>query len=963
MLAIPASTAAQLPPGDRWLTIETPNFRVHFTRELDAEGRRAAVNAERAWAELSTELRAPGGKVDLVVADNVDYVNGYATPFPSNRIVIFAHPPVASSGFRNYDDWSRLVITHELAHIFHLDRADGLWRAGRRLFGRHPALFPNGYMPSWLIEGLAVYYESRITGAGRLEGSDHYMIARAAAEVSRVPRIGELSRETSRFPGGEAVYAYGGQIFDYIARTRGPEKIPEFVDITSRVLVPLSLNRKAKRAFGISFENAWRDWRDSLVREADRPRDPLPHWRELTRDGRYVAFPRWLGDTAILSAAANGREVTSAFTVTLGGEVTRLGRRNGIDANVPLADGSILFSQPDFTDPFHLRNDLYLERDGVQHRLTRGARLSHPDAAVDGRIVAVQSLPGTTRLVRVDQKSGVVEPITTGSAEVQWAEPRWSPDGTSIAAVRVSRGGSSEIVILDAGGSPRGIAVSERAVVSSPSWSSDGSRIFYSSNRGGTTQLYVTAVTFPLTAAGGSLLSSASTGAFNPEPSPGGELLAALSFRFDGYHVGYAPVPGLTEAPALRAVRDGCRDCILAPAPGTQTRLEDLGPARRYSALRSLAPRYWEPILRSSSSEGVLAGAATSGSDVIGRHAYAAQMIFDTHTRETEGGAVYRYAGFGQPFLNFSVSQEWEHFGIFNSAGEKAGDLARRARTAGLSASLVRPRVRTSGSVTLGADVESRAHSTDPDTLLTLLSGVFGRTRQYPSIFASASWANTRRPGLSISREDGVALAMSARQRWESADFGGGSRSVVGVAAGYKSLDLPGFAHHVIAVRGAAGYADRRAISTFSAGGLSGGSLGVIAGVDVGNSQRTFGVRGFPPSAEQGIRALAGTVEYRLPLAAPSARIRFIPLLFDRISASAFADAGRAWCPAGATGVCEIDRGGPWLASAGGELNLDTAIQYDFPARFRLGVAVPFQGGSAVRAKSASVYLTIGSAF
>ncbi|MGK2962418.1 MAG: hypothetical protein ACSLFK_09775 [Gemmatimonadaceae bacterium] len=963
MLALPAGAGAQLPPGERWLTIETPNFRVHFTRELEAEGRRGAINAERAWAELSTELKAPRGKVDLVIADNVDYVNGYATPFPSNRIVIFAHPPVASPGFRNYDDWSRLVITHELAHIFHLDRADGLWRAGRRLFGRHPALFPNGYQPSWLIEGLAVYYESRITGAGRLEGSDHYMIARAAAEVSRVPRIGELSRETSRFPGGEVVYAYGGQIFDYLARTRGPEKIPEFIDITSRVLFPLSLNRKAKRAFGISFENAWRDWRDSLVREAGAPRDPLPQWRELSRDGRYAAFPRWLGDTAILYTGANGKEVTSAFAVTLGGDVTRLGRRNGLDANVPMADGSILFAQPDFTDPFHLRNDLYIEKGGRQQRLTHGARLSHPDAASDGRIVAVQSLPGATRLVRVDPKSGSVEPITSGSAEVQWAEPRWSPDGTAIAAVRVIRGGISEILILDQAGKVRGIAVSGRAIVSSPAWSSDGSRIYYSSNNGGSTQLYVTALTDPVTAARGSLLSAASTGAFNPEPSPGGESLAALSFRFDGYHVGYAPIPRPAVAPAARTARDGCRDCILASPVNAPTGRDDLRPARPYSAARSLLPRYWEPIVGSSSSTGALVGAATSGSDVIGRHAYAAQLIFDTRHRETEAGAVYRYAGFGQPFLNFSVSQEWEHFGIFDSGGEEVGDLVRRARTAGISASLVRPRVRTSGSLSFGADLESRVYATDPDTLLQLLSGVFGRTRRYPSIFASASWANTKRPGLSISREDGVSLSMSARQRWESGDFASGSSSVVGVAAAYQSLDLPGFAHHVIAVRGAAGYADRRAISTFSAGGLSGGSLGVIAGVNAGAGQRTFGVRGFPPSAEQGIRALAGTVEYRVPLAAPSARIRFIPLLFDRISAAAFADAGRAWCPGGATGICETDRGGPWLASAGAELNLDTAIQYDFPARFRAGVAVPFEGRAAVGANSASVYLTIGSAF
>src|SRR5207302_6007026 len=111
-------------------------------------------------AELSRELVPPRGIIDLVVADNVDYVNGYATPFPSNRIVVYAHPPTDASGLRNYDDWNALVVTHELTHIFHLDRSRGIWRIGQAIFGRNPLLFPNLYEPRWVLEGLAVYFES-----------------------------------------------------------------------------------------------------------------------------------------------------------------------------------------------------------------------------------------------------------------------------------------------------------------------------------------------------------------------------------------------------------------------------------------------------------------------------------------------------------------------------------------------------------------------------------------------------------------------------------------------------------------------------------------------------------------------------------------------------------------------------------------------------------------------------------
>ncbi len=960
---VPQALHAQLVPNGKWYTIETAHFRVHYTGPLESEARRGAVNAERAWADLSTELKPPGGKVDLVIADNADFVNGYATPLPTNRIVVYAHPPIDAPELRNYDDWSRLVITHELTHIFHLDRADGVWRLGRKILGRHPALFPNAYQPAWLIEGLAVYYESRVTGAGRLEGTEHYMVARAAAEVGRVPRIDELSRATSRFPGGETVYAYGGLIFDYLSRTRGAAKIPEFVNKTSRVILPLSLNRRAKHVFGISFENAWRDWRDSLVRVTGPRKDPFPSWRDLTHDGRYVEFPRWLGDTAIIYSAANGREVPSAYSVTLDGNVRRLGRRNGLGVNVPLADRSIVFSQPDWVDRFQIRNDLYIEKDGVQRRLTRGARLSQPDVRADGEIAAVQSIPGSTRIVRVSADGKTIQPITTGSAEMQWGEPRWSPDGKNIVALRVLRGGLAQVVVVSEDGKTRYLLVAEHAVIATPSWSPAGDFVYYTSSRSGTTQAYRVAniMGSPVTQ-----LSSATTGIFSPEVSPDGKHLAALGFSVDGYHVGVSTFDDqLPESgTAIASPRATCTNCRMTATMAPLVP-EKVSTQKPYSPWQSLAPKYWEPLIEQSANAGFSLGAATSGEDIIGRHSYFTQALYKTRHKEFEGYAAYQYAGFGQPYLNFSASQEWEHFGIFNS-GNRVGDLARRAVIAGMSASLFRPRVRTAATFSIGGDIESRAYSSDPDTLIPRLPELFSKTRQYPSVFTSASWINTKRPGLAISREDGVSLSATARQRWESGDFGSASRSVVGVAALFKSLDLPGFAHHVIAARLAGGFEDKRSISSFSVGGLSGGSLAVLSGVNVGDPRRTFGIRGFPPSAQQGIRALAGTLEYRAPIAAPSRRVPFIPVLFDRISLATFAEAGRAFCPASASSneICAINQdNSPWLGSVGTELDFDTALQYDVPTRFRLGVAFPVLNRAAGDAKAVSGYLTVGTSF
>jgi len=323
------AVSAQLPPNEEWRTIQTRHFRIHFTPPLEQEARRAAVNAERAYAELSTELVPPRGTIDLVVSDNVDYVNGYATPFPSNRIVVFAHPPTDASGLRNYDDWNTLVVTHELTHIFHLDRSRGIWRIGQAVFGRNPLLFPNLYEPRWVLEGLAVYFESRLTGVGRLESAEHSMAARAAALANRVPTLQELSPGTSRFPGGEVIYIYGSLLFDYLSRTRGPGSIRDFVERGSKTPLPFILTLTSRGAFGMSFQTAWQRWRDSLVKEMRTPHEVMPGWTQLTYAGRVALFPRWLGDTALVYAGDRAKEVPAAYEVTLSSRERRLGRRNG----------------------------------------------------------------------------------------------------------------------------------------------------------------------------------------------------------------------------------------------------------------------------------------------------------------------------------------------------------------------------------------------------------------------------------------------------------------------------------------------------------------------------------------------------------------------------------------------------------------------------------------------------------
>lgn len=959
---------AQVPPNATWRTLRTAHFSIHFTLELEEIARRTAANAERAYAQLAAELTPPRGRIDLVVSDNVDYSNGTATPFPSNRIVIYANPPVESSALRFNDDWNTLVVTHELTHVFHLDRVRGIWRLAQRVFGRAPPLFPNGYAPSWLTEGLAVYFESRLTGSGRLVGSEHRMIARSTALEHRFPRLDELSVATPRFPGGQAAYAYGSLIVDHLARTRGPGRVRDLVERTSGQLIPFLLNRPASRAFGATFQQAWAELRDSLVRQAGSPRPPLSGWIDLTPGAYLAALPRWLNDTAVVYTGATTRDVHGAYRVDVRGGGARsrwLGRRNNSTANVPLRGGGLLYSQLDFTDAYHIRSDLYVDRNDRTVRLTRGARLSSADARADGAIVAAQAVPGGSRLVRVSADGSAIVPLIPGGPDAQWMEPRWSPNGRLIAAAAWRRGGITSIVILDTLGNPLQEISPARAVQGAPSWSPDGDWVLFSSDRSGTPDVYAARVSSnsdQATAARAQSLGvlrvgNAPTGLFEPQLSPDGRTLGAILFRADGYHVGVAPFEAAVAAARARSADTGTRSPPIelgAPA-------RDTGRVRSYSPWSSLRPRYWLPLFEAGLGNGYRLGGMTSGQDLVGRHAYGAQLLVPTDGSGLVGAVDYRYARLGQPVLGATFFQDWEL-----RARLVGGDVRRRTQSTVVSATFSRPRYRSFAALTVGGGVQARHFAVAPPELRASLPPAAQRAladSTYPRAFVSGTWGNTYRSAYAISPEGGVTLTGSVDQRWGRGSSAASTRTYIGAATGYKSLDLPGFARHVVALRVAGGIADREATTALEVGGTSGGTLSILPGYTVGTGRYPFPVRGFSAASLEGSRATAASVEYRAPLFIPARGVGLLPLFVDRTSVSFFYDTGAAWCPTSLASLCfPAGNDHRWIASVGGEVNVSAAVlSWDAPYRFRLGLAHPVT--RPVGAPSLSLYFAIGLAF
>jgi hypothetical protein len=840
------------------------------------------------------------------------------------------------------------------------------------VFGRNPFLFPNDYAPSWLVEGIAVYYESRLTGAGRLAGTDAAMIVRAKAIDGAAPPLTSLSLAHPAWPLGNSVYAYGSLLVDFIARTQGPERMRAFIERSARFPLPFFLNTNAHSGFGVRFDSAFRVFGDSVNRAARAADRALPAVRDLTARGWYTLGLRWVDATRLVYANNDGRGVTSMKEVSTADGVPRtIERLNSMDVVSPVGAagtdargdaGQRVYAQRDYTDPYTLRSDLYLDAHGSTRRLTEGARLLQPDARVLGpaaaphlEIVAVQLQPAASRLVlvRPTADSTIVTPITGASLDTIWTSPRWSHDGSRIAAVRWMGGGITEIAILDRAGRVLTSFGRARALSGAPAWGPGDSTVYFTSDRSGRSAIYRAAL--PLGAL--SKVAEAATGLFESEPSPDGTQLATLHFRGDGYHVALLPLANILPPADTASVLSPSR---YTPAPRVDA------PAENYAPWLSLLPRYWLPAAEQSDQQRPMWGFLTSGSDLLARHQYDLQVTVEPRRGEPSAMFAYRYAGFGNPTVDVSGREVWDHFGLADASGALAGTLARRKRIADVALTFDRPRARTAAYLSMGAEMEWRDFTTDPPELSRGLDPLLRKVLTYPAIFTNAGWSNTRRPILSISPEDGISLAASVRQRWRS-DAAGDTRStsLIGVGSAYKALDLPGYAHHVIALRGAGGWADAKASKEFQAGGVSGGTVQIVPGVAVGDGRRTFFARGFPPSAQIGSRAIAASAEYRLPLSLPAAGVLQLPVFLQKTSLAIFADAATAWCPVGSSSSAVCPKATPreWMASAGAELQLAAAMQYDVPFTFRVGGAVPTAGRSYFGKSGVGAYFSVGLAF
>ena len=923
---LPAA-GASFPPELRFRSLSTPRVTIHFHEGLEAQAREAAALATEILEGHERRYRHRVGRVQVVLVDVEDEPNGFATPLPYPLVQIRAVAPRGNDEFGNYEGWLRYVLTHELAHVVHLDEARGLLRAGRKVFGRAPFLFPNAATPKWMVEGLATYEETESTAFGRGRNPDVRMVLRMAALADEFLTEDRAGTALDRWPGGQAAYLFGEAFLRDVSARFGGGTLPELARVHGGRVVPYLDDLTAKKVTGASFHTLWRDWAARTRAEFDREAAAieargLTPSIPLTDRGIRQIGPRFSPDGARI--AYTSRTLTRFRQLRVmaadGTGDRRVADRNGGSSQSWTPDGrTIVYDEVERHRLFSERSDLRAVdvATGKVRKLTRGLRAQEPDVSRDGSaIVFVIHKSDRTELAVADPDGSRVRELTRSEAGTQWSGPRWSPRGDAVAASRWRPGGWLDIVRVDPATGAVAELTHDRAKDVEPAWAPDGQHVVFRSDRDGVSNLYA------LRLADLALLRVTNVlgGAFTPDVAPDGARLAFAGYGARGYDLRRMDLDTASLPPA---------DAFADPYPPPRPPVEPLaGADRPYRPLSTLRPRFWSPYF--DTGDELTLGVVTGSIDPLFRHAYGLGVHGGTETRRLGFQGFYQYDRL-RPTFQIVVQDDTDP--VDEGGRDRLRELTVRA-----SLPLQR-RVRSSQTVSLAW---RRSRETVQGTAQPMRLDLGG-------LEAAWSMSTVKEYPFSISPVDGYRLRLAAVKEDPAL---GSEVSLVKATA-----DARGYARlfgetDTLALRVGGGTTFGRPSfrRSYAVGGFPDGAL-----LDVVQTNHAV-LRGYPQAGGAdrdrftGRHFVNANVEYRVPLVRPQRGWRSLPVFVRHLHAAVFADAGHAW--SGPFRLSDVKTG------AGVAVGADTSLGHGLPVTGVVGLARGLADGGETK-----VYVRFGLAF
>lgn len=417
---------------------KTPHFEIYYYLKNDSMMKRFAQECEL-WYTLHQQVfrdtfkkpnpiilyaNHPDFQQTTAIDGEIDVGTGGITEGLKNRVVM----PVMET-----NQTTRHVIGHELVHAFqyHL------------LLGKDSANFENiNNLPLWMIEGMAEYLS--------LGKNDSYtaMWMRDAYLNHDIPTIRDLTTSNKYFP-----YRYGEAFWGFIGSTYGDTVIVPFFKNTAR----FGLQYGIRRTFGYDEKTLSSLWKNSIETT----------YKPYLKDTAQIPVGHRLIDDK------NSGKMNVAPAISPDGKyLAFLSEKNLFTIDLFLADaktGQILRKLTSKVSNTHIDEFNFIESAGTW--------------SPDGKRFAFSVFnKGRNRMLVVNVANGrIVDDVSMGKAE-QFSNLSWSPDGKNIVFQGLSEG-QGDLYLYNFDTKQVKQLTNDKYSDYQPSFSRDGEKIIFASDR------------------------------------------------------------------------------------------------------------------------------------------------------------------------------------------------------------------------------------------------------------------------------------------------------------------------------------------------------------------------------------------------------------------------------------------------------------------------------------------------
>jgi len=934
-VTLTASTGAfawQIHPDETFLTLHTDHFRITYPQERRFEALKTAVIAEEAFATLTKRLKwTPDTPFDIVLLDRTDDANGYSSIEPMQLMVLYLAPPHPEDRLDYYDDYLRMLITHEMTHAVHTDANRAIPAAIRTVFGRVQNL---GHVyPFFMIEGIAVHEETALGTRGRGRSPFSWMMLRMAALDDNWPTIDKIASRNTDWPSGGGSYIFGGMFHEHLAQRFGEEALADYNIKHSGQIWPYLHNHDSRVIFGYQLTDLYDAWTINLKRAFEAQRDELAKEGltasiRLTDEGYDHSQPTWLDEHTLLFAESIGTRSPQIRRLDIRNKARRsrtVVKTRGIRGYAVTAGGDIVYANNEPANRWLGFNDLwrYHPGDWRGKRLTRFARANEVAAAPGSEdVVCVTHEGGRSRLSYYHAADNTFTHLTDfGDFDdyVNFARLAVHPGGKWLAVSVWHDDGNRDIFAFDLTSKTfrRLTADPERDI--DPAFDPTGRYLYFTSGRTGIYNIYAldlqTDKLYRVTNVLG--------GAFQAAIDPSGTRLAYIDYNGGGFDVYWTPLDPASFVPVER-------ESIAAPGivmGSISRRLHDLArqldpPTDDYSPWRTIWPHYWMPDLGFGSDE-IWLGASTGGSDVLGNHGWAAGANYAVNKHFVNAGVSYGYTAL-TPNFYFGVAHSVHGHGKI--IDDEDGDPMRYyERRIGGSLTVSLPLTLRNGAYMGYLGIQRMDWTDVPEG-----NDDIPFTGYWSGVRLGWSYDDVRSFLHSISGIEGA--RMGAQVIFFDPLLGSAIRQQLLTASATQFVPLP-LDNHSLALRvnGGAGFGDVWGQRSFRIGTFQSGDL-----LDGGTFGDLLSLRGYSIAA-RGDLAATGSLEWNFPLARVNRGLWTWPLFLQTINAGPFYDVGFAVNRDERLTEDEL------YPSAGVDFSLDTVLSYYYSVRFNAGFGYGFR--------------------